>query len=193
MKKTLLLILLSVFTLVNADAQGLTFGAKAGVNLSTFTGDSFTGFDTRVGLHIGGLAEIPLTEKFSVQPEVLYSQKGSKFFGSETLLSYIDVPILAKYHIIHGLSAELGPVPSFLVEAEYTTNGLENNVSEYIRTFDFGIGGGVSYQLPMGVFFSIRFTKGLMEIRESGKYDPNDDYKLNVDNNVFQVSTGYIF
>ncbi|MBB6681049.1 PorT family protein [Aequorivita sp. 609] len=193
MKKLLLITVLSVVSIATASAQGITYGVKAGVNLSTFTGDSFTGFDTRVGLHIGGLAEIPLSEKFSVQPEVLYSQKGSEFFGTETHLSYLDVPIMAKYHIVHGLSVELGPVPSFLVNAEQTKSGVESDVSDYTKTFDFGIGGGVSYKLPMGVFFSLRFTKGLMEISEPEKYDPEDDYRLNVENNVFQISAGYTF
>lgn len=193
MRKTLLITILAVLSISSVNAQEIRIGAKAGVNLATFTGDSFTGFDTRVGFHIGGLVEIPLSEKFSVQPELLYSQKGSEFFNSETHLSYIDIPIMAKYHIIRGLSVELGPVPSFLVKAEQTKSGEDIDVSDYTKSFDFGIGGGVSYQLPMGVFFSLRFTKGLMEISEPEKYDPDSDYSFNVENNVFQISAGYSF
>ena len=191
MKKTLLFTILSVFTLTATNAQEIKFGAKAGVNFATFTGDALTGFDTRVSFHIGGLAEIPLSEKFSIQPELLYSEKGSDFFTSIDL-SYLDIPLMAKYQIIKGLSAELGPVPSILLKAKETKRDVERDVTEYTKTFDLGIGGGVSYELPVGVFFGLRFTKGLMKISQPEKSE-NPDSQLNVQNNVFQISAGYMF
>ena len=192
MKKIYLFILLSVLTISFSKAQEIRIGAKVGLNLATFTGDALTGLDTRAGFHIGGLVEVPISEKFSIQPEILYSEKGSQFFSDEVNLSYIDLPVLAKYHIIKGLSAELGPVASFLVNAERVQRGKETDVSESTKSFDLGIGGGVSYRIPMGVFFSLRFTKGLMNISET---DTSDGYNYNskVQNNVFQISAGYSF
>lgn len=192
MKKIYLFILLSVLTISLSKAQEVRIGAKAGLNLATFTGDALTGLDTRAGFHIGGLVEVPISEKFSVQPEILYSEKGSQFFSDKVNLSYIDLPVLAKYHIIKGLSAELGPVASFLVNAERVQRGKETDVSESTKSFDLGIGGGISYRIPMGVFFSVRFTKGLMNI---SKPDTSDGYSYNskVQNNVFQISAGYSF
>lgn len=192
MKKLLLFTILSILVLTAVNAQDFRFGAKVGLNISTFTGDSFTGFDTRASFHIGGLIEVPISEKFSVQPELLYSEKGSDFFNLETRLSYLDIPVMAKYHIIKGLSAELGPVASILLNAEQETSGKVDDVSDFTKTFDIGIGGGVTYAFPMGVFFSLRFTKGLMEISQPEKSDLTDSV-LNVENNVFQISAGYLF
>ncbi len=49
---------------VNAQA---TFGIKAGANFSNLktTGDESESLDTKVGLNIGGLANIPISDMFS--------------------------------------------------------------------------------------------------------------------------------
>lgn len=192
MKKILLFAAFAVFTFISVQSQEVRFGAKAGLNLATFTGDALTGFDTRAGFHIGGLVEIPISEKFSVQPELLYSEKGSEFFSTELSLSYLDIPIMAKYHIIKGLSAELGPVASILLNAEETKRGEVKDVSDFTKKFDLGIGGGATYRLPMGVFFSLRFTKGIMNIHKDGTSE-NYDSDVKVQNNIFQISAGYSF
>lgn len=184
--------LISLLAVNVSKAQEIRFGAKAGLNLATLTGDAMTGFDTRTSFHIGGLVEIPLSEKFSVQPELLYSEKGSEFFSTELSLGYLDIPVLAKYHIIKGLSAELGPVASILLKAEETKRGEVKDVSEFTKTFDLGIGGGATYRLPMGIFFSLRFTKGIMNISKNDSPE-NDESEWKVQNNVFQISAGYSF
>lgn len=197
MKKLLLFIVLSIITVNATNAQDFRFGAKAGLNLSTFTGDAFTGFDTRASFHIGALVELPLSEKFSIQPELLYSEKGSDLddfflFQFKANLNYIDIPVMAKYYVIEGLSIELGPVASILVKAEGSDKGVVKDVSDLYKTFDFGIGIGASYRLPMDVFFSLRFVKGVLDANER---DSLDDYSsdFKVQNNVFQISAGYSF
>lgn len=197
MKKPLLVFFITVFAITLSNAQEFKFAAKAGLNLATFTGDALTVIDTRLSFHIGGLVEIPLSEKFSIQPELLYSEKGSNldtFFSSriKTRLNYLDIPVMAKYHIVNGLSAEIGPVTSILVKADGTSKNGTKDISDFYKTFDFGIGGGVTYRIPMGMFFSLRFTKGLMNIND-GEYSDSNNSTSKVQNNVFQVSTGYFF
>lgn len=192
MKKRNLLILFLFAAFNFSQAQEFSFGAKVGLNLANFTGDALTGLDTHTGFHIGALAEIPLSQKFSIQPEVVYSEKGSEFFSTEVSLGYLDIPILAKYHIIEGLSAELGPVPSILINAKEERSGESKDVKDGTKTFDFGIGIGASYRLPMGIFFSLRFTKGVMDINKEDSSE-NNNTVLKVQNNVFQASAGYYF
>lgn len=197
MKKLYLFTLLSLLTITVSKAQEIRFGAKAGLNLSTFTGDAFTGFDTRASFHIGALVELPLSEKFSIQPELLYSEKGSDLddfflFQFKANLNYIEIPVMAKYYVIEGLSIELGPVASILVKAEGSDKGVVKDVSDLYKTFDFGIGVGASYRLPMDVFFSLRFVKGFLDANERDSLDDyNSDFK--VQNAVFQISAGYMF
>ena len=69
-KKTLLIII-AAFTL-STQAQETLFGVKAGLNLASIGGDDAGDAKTRSSFHIGGLVEIPVSEKFSVQPELLY-------------------------------------------------------------------------------------------------------------------------
>tara|TARA_R110002124_G_scaffold254044_3_gene419534 strand:- start:33337 stop:33930 length:594 start_codon:yes stop_codon:yes gene_type:complete len=197
MKKLFLFTALCLFLTVSSFAQGVVrFGAKAGLNIASIGGDAyvtgFSGFDSRTSFHLGGLVEIPITEKISIQPEVLYSSQGSKFnfgFGSnpDVKLDYINVPILGKYHIIEGLSGELGPVIGVLVNAKATGDGEDEDIKEFYKSTDIGVAIGASYRLPMGVFFSLRYNKGVTDIND----DP--DISAKNQNNVFQVSAGYSF
>lgn len=206
MKKILLFTVFAVFVFINGYSQELRIGAKAGVNFASIGGDDSEELDGRTSFHIGGLVEIPISEKFAVQPELLYSSQGAKYEESESFeggsysyeekykLDYINIPIMAKYYIIDGLSVELGPQFGILVSAkaeyESSENGesesAEDDVKEFFNTLDIGAGIGASYRLPMGVFFSGRYVLGISNINKD-----SDDFKNQ--NNVIQISAGYSF
>ena len=189
MKRLLLIAAFAVFTFTTAQSQEVRYGVKAGLNMASLGGDTNgnISFGVRNSFHVGGLAEISFSEKFALQPEVLYSSEGYDFstLGSsyDGKLDYIRVPVLAKYYIIEGLSAEAGPVFGVLVSAK---NG-DVDVKDNLKTFDTALAFGASYRLNMGVFFSARYNLGLMNI--------NDVDGSNVKNqsNVFQLSAGYSF
>lgn len=188
MKKVLLVAAIAVFGFTQVQAQELSYGPKAGINVASLGGDTnFAGLDSRVSFHIGGFVEIPLMGKFSLQPELLYSSQGTSwnFAGAneDLKLDYINVPVMGKYNIVAGLSGELGPVFGFLVSAE---SGSED-VKDSFSTFDAAVAIGASYKLDMGVFFGLRYNAGLIDIW--------DDETVTVENknNVFQISAGYAF
>ena len=60
-----------------ANAQDVRFGVKGGLNIATLTGD-VQDASTKVGFHVGGFAEIKVSDKFAVQPELLFSTQGAK-------------------------------------------------------------------------------------------------------------------
>jgi hypothetical protein len=201
MKKIFLVAAIAVLTVTTSFAQGeVRFGFKAGLNLASVGGDAyytgFGGFDSRTSFHIGALVEIPFTDKISVQPEVLYSGQGSKTnygFGTtaDVKLDYINIPVMGKYHIIAGLSGELGPVIGILVKADgldYDT-GVQGDIKDQYKKVDVGVGIGASYQLPMGFFGSLRYNKGVTDINDIN----DEDFRAKNQNNVFQVSAGYTF
>ena len=85
--KKLVLSAVAVFAFTFANAQEVKFGAKAGANLSNVktslpatAGESVANPDTKsvIGFHVGGFAEIKLSDKFAFQPELLLSTEGSK-------------------------------------------------------------------------------------------------------------------
>ncbi|KJJ37419.1 porin family protein [Aequorivita vladivostokensis] len=215
MKKLLLFVAIAVMTISNAQSQELRIGAKAGVNFASVGGDFTDNYDGRTSFHIGGLVEIPISEKFSIQPELLYSGQGAKseydnsfgdslVIGKEKLkLDYINIPIMAKYYIIEGLSVEAGPQFGILVSAknEYEESGFrgeisgEEDVKDFYNTLDIGFGLGTSYRLNNGVFFSGRYVIGLTDITDDDDVDFGpldiDGYKQR--NGVLQFSVGFSF
>ncbi|RDK85348.1 porin family protein [Marinirhabdus gelatinilytica] len=215
MKKQVLFIAIAIFSFGAMNAQDLRFGAKAGVNFASIGGDNTDDVEGRTGFHIGGLVEIMFTEKFGIQPEILYSAQGYSLedeedgftFSDETNLDYINIPVMAKYYIVEGLAVEAGPQVGFLVSAnqEFEVQGPndeqfesgEEDISDFVSGIDFGLALGASYRLDMGVFFGARYTLGLSNINE-GDVDFGIFGDLDIDvpenqNNVFQVSVGYSF
>lgn len=62
------------------QAQDIKFGVKAGINLANDTGEGEfdTGSSLKAGIHLGGVAQLSISEKFGVQGELLYSMQGFK-------------------------------------------------------------------------------------------------------------------
>ena len=76
MKKGLLLLILMGLGFTNVNAQKFKFGAKAGVNISTIKGDNEDAYGNVTSVNIGFQGELPISEKFSFQPEMLFSGQG---------------------------------------------------------------------------------------------------------------------
>lgn len=114
-------------------AQQVNFGAKAGANFATLNGD-VDDTSMKVGLHVGGVAEYMINEKFSLQAELLYSMQGAKNEYSESYsfndyseiyseeatykLNYINLPVMAKYYLADNFSIVAGPQIGFLTSAK---------------------------------------------------------------------------
>lgn len=208
MKKLVFIVAIALFSTSAVLAQEVRIGFKGGVNLATLGGD-VENADHRTAFHLGGLVEIPLSERFSVQPEILYSAQGAEYeeagsFGgvpydytATAKLDYIQVPVMAKVYLIDGLALEAGPQVAFLVSDKYEYDG---NVGPFgdsgegdlddndLSSVDVSLGAGASYRLPMGLFFGARYNFGLGNVNDAAD---KDDYKVH--NNVFQVSVGYSF
>lgn len=173
--------------------QQLKFGPKAGVNFANVSG--FDNSEMKTGFHVGAVAEIKFNEKFSIQPEVVYSAQGTKTvinnIQGNVNIDYINVPILAKYYIVDGFSVEAGPQVGFLVKAEGKgdVNGVSvsSDIKDNLKSTDFGLGVGLAYDLPVGLFVNARYNLGLSDIRA------NTSSGDAIKNNVIQVGIGYKF
>jgi len=194
-KKLILAVLFGAMTF-NATAQEekIRFGAKAGLNVSNLVGDPDENF--KIAYHIGAVLEIPISDKFAFQPELLYSAQGSQTedlgFDVKTNLSYINLPLMFKYYVASGLSIEAGPQVGFLVSAkgkiEANDFDEEVDIDEFFTGIDLGANFGIGYQLDMGLFFQGRYNLGLSNINDE---DFADEFKIK--NSVIQFSVGYKF
>lgn len=176
------LVTLGFVTIVKA--QDIDFGIKTGINFANFSGDDSGSFDGVIGLHAGVVVDISLLEKFSLQPELIYSSQGGEFSGISTLkLDYLSMPILAKYYLFKGFSIEAGPQFSFLLDSKY--EGLNGNPDGVFDGKDLDIAGavGLGFKLPFGLFTQARYVIGVN----------STDELFDLKNNVFQLSVGYKF
>ncbi|RZJ68974.1 porin family protein [Flavobacterium sp.] len=188
-----------------AQDKKLEFGVKAGANLTTFTGD-FEDAEVKPGFHAGGIANYHFNESFGLQAEVLYSLQGAKSGYEETdfgttfknvrvNLSYINVPVLAKYELknVRGLSFGFGPQVGVLVSAKQkfdavsggSTSEESEDIKDQLKTVDFSVIGDVEYKLASNIFFSVRGQLGVSNVNDVG----NDK----VHNAGLSLSGGYRF
>ncbi|MEO6174772.1 MAG: porin family protein [Flavobacterium circumlabens] len=196
MKKNVLSIV-AILAFAFSNAQETKFGVKGGVNLVTLTGD-IKHTSSKAGFHVGGFAEFKISDKFSIQPEVLYSTQGTKEKGQSSFselelnykLAYINLPILAKYYVAEKFSLEAGPQIGFLVSAkgEYTVAGdsEEVDIKNDFESIDFGIDFGAAYDFTENISAELRYNLGLANLAKDA-----DDYKIR--NSVFSLSVGYKF
>lgn len=212
--KTVFLVLVTFLTVnLTANAQDdmtdssnnldITFGAKAGLNLATITGD-LEDIKSRTSFHVGGMAIIAISEEFAVQPELLYSGQGAKYDGFTLALDYLYVPILAKYFVTEEFSLEAGPQFGYLLSAKLKEDSSNNNggggnvntperraesvdVKDSVKSFDFGLNIGASYLIDSNINVSARYFLGLANGNDLD--DSFGDFK----NSVFQLSVGYFF
>lgn len=196
MKKIILTSIVFAALAFSAKAQtpDIKLGAKGGVNFSNITDSDMDG---KTGFHVGVLAEAFLSEKFSIQPEILYSTQGAELKNDNSSLKlnvdYINVPIMAKYYVADGFNIQAGPQFGFLTKAETkgTLDGIGSgtiDVKDSAESFDFGVNFGLGYELPAGLFFDARYNLGLSKINKESVSWAEDGK-----NSVFQVSVGYKF
>ncbi|RKS98155.1 porin family protein [Chryseobacterium defluvii] len=188
----------------STSSSPVAFGIKAGMNVSSLSKDE--GLDdqkSKIGFNGGVFANIPVASSFSVQPELLYSQYGSKAeytvlgdkYSSSTNLDYLTVPVMFQYNALPNLYLEAGPEFGFMLSAknkvknESTGNSsTTDDFKDDLNTFNFGIGLGAGYYFTPNIGLTARYVAGLTDIakdRPSG----SDAVK----NNVFQVGLAFKF
>ena len=147
--------------------------------------------DSRTGFHIGVVGEVPIVSNvFSIQPEVLYSQQGFESnynllgtsYTTKHKIDYLNIPVLAKLYIIKQLSVEAGPQFGFKLNESHDTNNSSIETNE-VNKFDTALAIGASFNFDNGLFLTGRYTYSLNEVVK------DTDAK----NKVFQVGLGFKF
>jgi hypothetical protein len=184
MRKLLLVTAITIFGFVHVNAQDIEFGAKLGINFATVSGDNSGELDSIISLiNFGVFVEIPINEKFSFQPEILYSIQGYSFDDDVVALNYLNIPLIGKYYVTKGLSLEAGPQIGFLLSAKDDGKDVKNN----FNNIDFGVNLGLGYKLENGLNFGVRYNLGLSNINNI----EGSSNKLR--NGVVQATVGYSF
>jgi hypothetical protein len=183
MKKLFLCAAIAVFGITAMNAQGISFGAKAGANFASLNGDGADDLDGRTSFHVGAVANIGITELFAVQPELIYSSQGASFDDVDINLDYINIPIMADFTIADGLSLQGGPQVGINVSGKVKDDDDEADIDD-VETLDLGVGAGAQYRLPdLGLFFQARYVIGFTDFVEDA----------DATNSVVSLSVGWFF
>lgn len=220
--KTKILLILSLFVTSLSFAQVTpSFGVRAGILSSGIRGDAPDNLNQlldytngmvvtkdHTGFFAGVNADIPVSENFSIEPGLYYSQKGyeinghvdvkgAEFLGinAKAVLQtqYIDVPLLLKGNF-GGLQAFAGPQLSYLSQANLKTSAgvlgfnLLNktlDATEQLNRWDAAITGGIGYQFDNGVNIMASYDYGLMKADASKN--------MNAYNRVIKLGVGIRF
>jgi len=199
--KKLASILTLVFLTIATNAQSLIpvkYGIKAGLNFSNLNitpaidGVQPTDNSSQMGIAAGFIVHIPLSDKWFINPEVLYSQKGASFNYAFThdyeidqrdeykttnplTLSYVELNPTISYKATDKLALNFGPSVSFLIGEKYdytqepvrditnTTSILTEGLVE-TESLDVGLNLGISYFFTEHFFVDSRVYTGFIEV-----------------------------
>jgi hypothetical protein len=212
MKKIALLVLAGL-SFSFAQAQGVQFGLKAGVNYSNLAGDlqEEDMFQNKLGFVGGVTANLPLSSDgfLNLAPELLYSSKGYQYqddeitvgtevwkYKGDVSFNYIDLPVMLRVNA-GGLFFEGGPVASYLLDIKDKTEvKMGNNDYEDVKIidkgdaadFEIGYAAGLGFKAPMGIILNLRYNGSISALA-------NDDDNGNLSNgrhSLFQFTLGYL-
>ncbi len=182
-KKLLTTYFLLIFVTLFAQAQEASYGVRLGANLSSISSDDIADDleDSRFGIVAGFLAEFPVTEKVSIQPEFQYSAQGN---DDESLrVDYLQLPVFLKYNFTNRFNIHIGPQVGLKIW-EWEQDGV---VEADFNTLDFAAVAGIGVNLTENFFADLRYGFGLSNIID----DENIPGDFEGNSRNIQLSFGY--
>jgi hypothetical protein len=154
-------------------------GVKGGLNVSNLYVDEVDDENARFGFNLGFYGQILSSDVFAIQPELLFSTKGSKIeYGGNLLdqtvkynLSYLDLPVLAVFKLGESAEIHVGPYVSYLLGANISHDGdlgsgTDDIDRDHLKSFDYGLSGG--FGLNFGnIQIGARYNYGLAKLEDS--------------------------
>ncbi len=204
----------------------LSLGVFGGLNIPQLSGggdnEMSRDYTSRLGAAFGVTSSYNLGPALAIQADVLYSSEGGQRngmqaidgatinpdvpagtyfyadFNNESILNYIEIPLMVKYSILERKSskiyANLGPYFGFLLNATQKTGGssliyadrsgtmplspqaqpfdASTDIKNDINAFNFGVTGGVVFAQKLGngdIFLDLRAAYGLTTVQKDSK------------------------
>jgi hypothetical protein len=174
----------------------IAVGIKAGGTVATFVGDASKLERSIYGFHAGLTFHLGEWQGLYVQPELLYSQKGSKhqesFYDLKSHLAYLDVPVPVRYQA-GSFFAEAGPQLGILLSADVKSSlgGETTDTKDFYNSLDLGYVLGVGYQpVRGGLGAGIRYNGGFMRAPKDVETAQGPS-ETSLRNSAFQVYASY--
>lgn len=155
-----------------------------------FYGQKALDFKGKIGYYIGGFFDIGISDKSSVRPELLFANQGTKT-SSEFYVEYVDqfkdpmvgevvtkvnelmilLPVNFRIELVERFYLELGLQPGYALKRTEVVKklpfdpSLEGEKETYsdFDEFDFGLNGGLGFDLTDRIELNLRYNYGLIE------------------------------
>jgi hypothetical protein len=200
MKKMILatIALVSLTTISNAQFR---VGVKAGGNISkqrvnVSSGNSVFSNDNYKSYHAGLITEVKLANRFYVQPQLLYTRKGSTLLSStgaadaKLRIHYLEMPVNLVYKVpvsFGYLFGGAGAAFSYGISGKQTQASHSSSIfdrNQSWRREDVSLSFTAGVEMDNGLFVSINSQKGLLDV--------NNAPGISVKNSAVSVSLGYM-
>lgn len=162
----------------SVSESNLYYGVRLGMNISSFTGKGIKDIDSKVGMTLGGVIGMRVSESTPVFLEsgLYYASRGAKDFN----VNYLELPILIKYGIQVSDNVSvlpfIGPYFSLGVSGKHkyddgTGNKVKDSSFDAVKRSDMGfkLGCGIEYNM---LYAEVGYQFGVQDI---AKDNPSDD------------------
>ncbi|GAA5020802.1 hypothetical protein GCM10011506_04080 [Marivirga lumbricoides] len=211
MKKTIFLLGLlipfsfSTFAQMDDDADKESkVGIRGSFNLTNWYEDELDDKNLKAGFGVGIFYRGFVSDNFSIQPEIGFTQKGSTFEYDvlwadgevRGILNYVELPVLFNIHPTDFLHIGAGPYVATLISAKAKAvdddgdsfEGEESFDRDNFQTFDWGfaIDAGLDFD---NVSVGARYGLGLQNVEWDTDLAEGDLGK----NSALQIYIGFMF
>ncbi len=134
MKRSIIVILFILSATAFSSGQTFQGGLTAGIVASQLSGDQSAGYN-KLGIYGGPWANFKFRERWRLQMEIMYIQKGSRenrsedngYYSYKSKLNYIEVPVMFRFIYTEKLDFEAGLAYSFLISSYEELYDVEIN------------------------------------------------------------------
>lgn len=209
MKRTVQLLTFMLCGAMATTQAQTRIGVKAGFNNAYLSTEQNEFTQRRAGWHAGLVADMSISDNFSIQPQLLLSNKGYRTkditlttpAGQVTVPSvsyrftYLELPvnIIFKPKVGSGrLLVGAGPYVAMAIggkagDEKIKFDGKKSSEAGdgkmHAKRFDLGANALLGYELKNGLFFNLNYSRGFSNVYADGKSK----------NNYFGLSVGYLF
>lgn len=198
MRKTLLTLTLVLVTIM-AQAQ-VRLGMKVGANIANI---SELETSAKTSFYGGLVLNIKTSEKYTLQPELLYSKQGTSLdedndnlqgTSNNIELDYFSIGIMNKFFVAKKVNILFGPS----IDIRVYKNFENYNDWDIMPPIDISFVGGLGVDLTSNLSIEARYKQGIIDILDysdlfGDEYDDNSNLETRNLNEVFQLGIIYTF
>lgn len=187
MKKIILFFVVAMIA-TTSFAQ-VSVGLKAGASFASVEAAAMglkATTSNRTALALGGFVNLSVSDKFKIQPELLYQGMGGSLDGATFKSDYINIPVLAQYAVTDNFKIEAGPQFGLLVSSK----SAGEDIKEAFKSSDFQLLVGASINVTNSIGIGARYGMSMSTIAADVD-QAYDNLNSSVKNKAFTVMLTY--